>query len=79
MPDNPHPNRLKGAGMPSIEKIGNITIQELIEMKKIFSLSVTKAVPEMMKIMRKYGLTDVEAKNLLRIARDIDISDKFSS
>ena len=48
----------------------HITIEELVEMKKICKIMMRDALPKIGEIKARHGFTDAEMKDLLRIARD---------
>lgn len=48
----------------------HITIEELVEIKKICKMTIKDAIPKMQEIKAKHGFTDAEAKDLLMLARD---------
>jgi len=48
----------------------DITIGELLQIKKINKMTLRNAMPEMVKLKKKYNLSDIETKNLIIIARD---------
>lgn len=50
----------------------HITIGELLDIKKLLSMTIKEALPEMRKLRDKHGLDDIGVKNLIGIAKGFD-------
>lgn len=57
----------------TLDKIKNITINELLEIKKIHKMPLQTGVLKMQKLEEWYGLNHEEGKELLVIARDFKV------
>lgn len=54
----------------SIKRFKDITIGELLEIKKILKMSIKEALPKMRELRDNHDFTDTETKNLIGLARD---------
>lgn len=49
-----------------------ITIGELVEIKKILKMTVKEGLPAMRKLRDDNGFTDMQTKNLIGVAKSLD-------
>lgn len=57
----------------SVKSIYNITIGELIQIRKISKMTFKDGIPAALELQDKHGLTENEVKNLICLARDFRI------